>query len=735
MLTMADLPTQAAPRWSIRDHPGLFEGLRDEAVVALQGVLKHTLDKVDSWLFDCLRKAPNYTPMLEAANLLRARRGPFEQAYLAQLQQGFAVLQGRILPEPSVELELSLVEDDELEGMLASESMVAALQSAHSIDFDVLARRLAVMAGRASLKDAHNPMSAARLASALQSAYRTCPLADAMRTALFKTYERELIIALESLLPTLSGRLGAAGILPNLDRRPEPVAEVEDFGPPLPAAQVYQPENKPGVDVREVFNALRGLLQKRRPTAVVEPAPGGLELPDLRRPLEESELVAVLSLMQPTVPSSVLAALEDSGAALAELVKEDILQNVGNVGLTRELAALSQDHEDAIDLVGMLFGVLFEEREFGERPRLLLAQLVVPFVKAAVIDLRMFQFTTHPARLLLNALAESLEGNRGEGVHERALQKQVESIIQRLLNGFKLSITVFPKLEKEFREYLVRHKQRQELAERRAAELQSGQERLENARARADRELQTRLAGRTMPERMREFLHKYWTHHIAMVLLREGAEQVVWRHAVGIGDRLLVLLAAGPVSVRKTLTEMDDELQGVLQSSGVTGDAAREILAGLLACLLERFVRAKVEVELPAAAVPAAPAPVPPPVVAAAPVPVAPAVAAAAAKPDPGVIFSEDLELAAMRALKVGDWIELVGEDRKTRPLKLSWVSPISKNMVFVNRHGARVLVASPDELVQLRHKGRLLLHAQAQLFDHAIHRIRHRLEAELGAA
>ena len=96
--------------------------------------------------------------------------------------------------------------------------------------------------------------------------------------------------------------------------------------------------------------------------------------------------------------------------------------------------------------------------------------------------------------------------------------------------------------------------------------------------------------------------------------------------------------------------------------------------------------------------------------------------------------LDEDLELAAMRSLKLGDWIELVGDDGKTRPLKLSWVSPISNNMVFVNRHGARVLVASPQELLALRRKGQLLLHAHSQLFDHAIGRIKARLEAELKA-
>jgi len=745
---MDDVATQVPARWTIRDHPGLFDALRADAVAELQALLKRSLDKVDTWLFDCLRKAPTYAPMLEAAKVLRARRAEFERTYLRQVLQGFAALQGRILPEPSAVAELSLVDDDELEGMLASESMVAAVQAAHGLDLDVLARRLAVMAGRPTLKDAHNPLSAARLANALQSAQRECPMPDAIRGPLFKTYERELIAALGALLQSQNARLAAAGILPNLDRAPEPRATPdEDEGPPLAAAKVYVPEKAPGVDVRETFNVLRGLLHRRRPAPPPAAAAdtGGLVLPDLRRALDESEIVALLSLMQPTMPAPVLAALDDSGAAVAELIKSQILHSVGSVGRTRDTTILSQDHEDAIDLVGMLFGVLFEEREFGEQPRQLLAQLVVPYVKAAVMDLRMFQFTTHPARLLLNALAESLEGNRGEGTHERALQKQVESVVQRLLAGFKQSISVFPKLEKEFREYLIRHRQRVDVAERRAAELQSGQERLENARAQAERELRTRLDHRALPLPLRDFLTRYWMHHLTLVFLREGGESQGWRRSLAIADHLLALLAVGPASVRRTLAEMDGELRGVLLSSGVTGDAAQEVLDGLtLGFLTQAAVPTAASGIVTAPAPQAAPAPTATvaagaaPVVTCTPPPQAaqpPARAASTRNPMPTSAFlDEDLELAAMRSLKLGDWIELVGDDGKTRPLKLSWVSPISNNMVFVNRHGARVLVASPQELLALRRKGQLLLHAHSQLFDHAIGRIKARLEAELKA-
>jgi hypothetical protein len=46
----------------------------------------------------------------------------------------------------------------------------------------------------------------------------------------------------------------------------------------------------------------------------------------------------------------------------------------------------------------MLFDVLFDERDFEAQARTLISRLVVPYVKAAVMDRRMFQYKTHPAR-------------------------------------------------------------------------------------------------------------------------------------------------------------------------------------------------------------------------------------------------------------------------------------------------------------------------------------------------
>src|SRR4030095_16942635 len=168
----------------------------------------------------------------------------------------------------------------------------------------------------------------------------------------------------------------------------------------------------------------------------------------------------------------------------------------------------STEHEDAVDLVGMLFDVLFDERDFEAQARTLISRLVVPYVKAAVMDRRLFQYKTHPARRLLNSLAEAVEGNKGEGPQERELLGKAEETVDRLVAEFNEDIAIFETLEQELRSFLEQHHRRIDLAERRATEAQRGQERVEQARGQAAAELESRLASQVLPPALQEFLSR-----------------------------------------------------------------------------------------------------------------------------------------------------------------------------------------------------------------------------------
>ena len=606
---------------------------------------------------------------------------------------------------------------------MASEVLVESIGRAHGPALDAVERRFALMVGVVKLDTGMNPLSASSLANGMRSAQAGVSLPDNLRVVLFKIYERELVASLGELLSELNARMTGAGILPELGS-PRPTDEAGPQVSTLPTAAPVA--DAPGDD-RENFDALCALLHSWRPQfggSAVADASGGAASGSVaagsRRPLALNEMMSVLSLLQPSVPQAVQEAMANGEASLAQLIKREMLQSASRIGVPPDQVRMSAEHEDAVDLVGMLFDVLLDERDFESQARTLIARCVVPYVKAAVMDRRLFQYKTHPARRLLNSLSEAVEGNKGEGPQEKELLHKAEETVDKLVAEFNEDIAIFETLEQELRSFLEQHNRRIELAERRATEAQRGQERLEQARTLAASELSSRIDERPLPGPLSEFLSRSWSHHLSMIALREGPDSTAWNAALGVADSLLQLLPKEGRPTRNAtsaLQNLREPIENVLASSGITGESAGETIRGL-ATSIESVTLTPAQIQAEKIRV----------------------VSAAAQEAKPALVLVSDKEsldyneedMAELRALKIGSWLDIAGEDTKLHPAKLSWVSPISSRLMFVNRRGVRILVASLEELAVMKKKGTLVLRAQEHVFDQVMHRVMGRLQNDV---
>lgn len=752
---MSESPIQR-PDWqpnpATRD---LLLALRRRTTEHLQSVLARVFARADDWLFDLAKKdgVPDGSPYLHAMRSLRTSREPIERGFRGHLDQRFGSLERRSDPvtgaPADASSELSLVPEDELEQQLATNLTAEAVMRIHGAMLDELAARLSRMVGVAAIDPTLNPVSAYSLAGYIRGAHDGVDVPADVRMVLFKYYERELIHDLRELLGDINGRLAAAGFHPAAapkappraaPQAPPPSADgyagaASEYGSSGAYASAAQAAAGANPEDRAVFDALCQLLHAWRPEhqaggsrAAQGGATAGAE--SGQRPMAAPEMMSVLSLLQGSVPESVTEAISRPEASLSVLLKNELLQSASRIGLPPEKMSISQDDEDAVDLVGMLFDVMFDERDFEQASRTLISRLVVPFVKAAVMDRRLFLYKTHPARRLLNSLAEACEGNRGEGPQERELLQKAETTVDRLIAEFNEDIAIFETLEQELRAFLDQHRRRVELAERRAAEAQRGQERLEQARDLAARELEERTRGINPSPAMQEFLSRSWTHHLSMIALREGPESGSWQSALSLADSLLALVPREGQPARSSvpaLQALREPIETVLASSGITGDAAQEMVRSL-AESLDRMA-------LGLAPPPVAPV-LPENVV---PMPDRrPGSVAAELKPKLEVVggtdninvSDDDVEL--MRQIKIGTWIHIAGEDGKHHPVKLSWISPISSRLMFVNRRGVRVLVASVEELAAMKQEGNLLVREQENVFDQVLHRVMGKLKTDL---
>ncbi|WP_395791253.1 DUF1631 domain-containing protein [Aquimonas sp.] len=756
------------------DISALVTGLRARAVKRLPAFLGEVLDKADNTLFDFVQRADgslNHQEYFDAMRELRRQRPQIEQRFQNYFVDAFGAYERRLpvridlenstKPAPG---ELSLVSEDELEEQLSARMVAVAISRGLGPALHQLNRRLSALIGGVEIDDENSPVGPSYIAQGFRKSLDGCEVSVRVKVLLFKLYERELQRLLPAFYVDMNKALIESGVLPEIRhtvaRRPgapsprsasnESTGEEGDYPgyQPPPQREYGEPQSQvsPAAEqalfstLHELLESYRGTRAGRAPGAAPgaktpESAIGGMGETLPLRPLSPNEMLSVLSLYQNDLPESVSAAIDDPDQSLSQRLKQELLTGAERLGLDPNTSRMSAADEDAIDLVGMLFEVLLEERDFHTDTRRTISRLIVPFIKVAMLDRRMFLQKSHPARKLLNSLAEACEGNSGEAPQDRELLDRVRRTVDRLSVEFNEDVAIFETLEQEFREFIEQHRRRIALAERRAAEAQRGKERLEFARSAASAELGRRLEVHAdLAPAIDSFLRRYWVHHITLMGLREGHDAPKYQAALSAGDALLG--AWMEARERRQFSEtsfssLRPMLEPVLQSAGCVGNAADEVLQSLFAALSPRAASPEIQQQLAVSVERNAP-PADSPTLAAT---VRSDDAEAEAEPDPlaGLEF-EASDVERIRKMPVGTWVQFFDEDGNSQPAKLSWQSPISNRLLFVNRRGLRYCVASAEELAAMIGAKRLIIRQNDAAFEHAMNQVLGRLRANSAA-
>ncbi|KTF41430.1 DUF1631 domain-containing protein [Xanthomonas translucens] len=750
--------------------PHLLMQAREGMLPVLGQAFAAALAHFDDVLFDRAESAgASQLLFLDGMRELRRRRDEIAARFRAQLDQAWQALDAGTPLSAEVALAgygqgLSLVSESELESRLAVRNLASVLLREWKPMLNRIDRRLGWIAGGLELDADTNPVGPEHIGVAVHAAFSTSDLAPEVRLVLIKLCERDLTAGIGRLYQELDDSLARAGVMPEISRpRPPPppqrrapapeerqargdaagvgedrgaageTGEYDDHHAPAWASRFVdrwaqsrghpQSAETGASQQGMVLEALHELLQQTRSARENAIAAASAAVGQ-QRSLSQREMISVLSLLQATPSATLRAAIGDDGESLAQRLKSEVLSNATQFGVDPTHARLDPVDEDAIDLVGMLFDVMLDERDLEGRSREMIERLVVPFVKVALLDRRMFVQKTHPARRLLNALAEACEGNTGESPAERVLMGKVEEIIERLVADFNENLAIFLTLEEEFRDFLAQHRRRIEIAERRAAETQRGQEKLELARQRAEAELQLRLRlqGAPLPQALEDFLRQPWQHHLTMAVLREGEDGAGVRDALALADGLLEEAAEARRHIvgKPWLQAWQGPLHKVFASVGLHAEAAAAAI-NALHDTLQAVAELRPELERPLPELPQVALPQPP-LQEAQPV----EVTAAETTED-----YDNADADRFRAMPIGTWLDFIDRDGKVQTGKLSWVSPISARLLFVNRRGVRFCVVSPEELAVMVRLGRLRSHINDGAFDSAMQGVIDRLDPQ----
>ena len=90
---------------------------------------------------------------------------------------------------------------------------------------------------------------------------------------------------------------------------------------------------------------------------------------------------------------------------------------------------MSGADEDTIDLVGMLFEYILEDRNLPTQMQALLGRLQIPYLKVAILDNHLFAKHSHPGRRLLDRLADAAKSWSKESDRDLRLFNEIKSIV------------------------------------------------------------------------------------------------------------------------------------------------------------------------------------------------------------------------------------------------------------------------------------------------------------------
>jgi hypothetical protein len=565
-------------------------------------------------------------------------------------------------------------------------------------------------------------------------------LAAEMRVKLiiYKLFDRYVLSALEELYQEINTELVRAGVLPQLRhevvRGEAPSSAGAGAGPVAgSAAEGAAPEIDPEAALAsELLHTVRALFSTRRQAGAIGGAAVAGQGSAVSVPTA-NELLGALSVLQSQLASGPMPSEQsvDPASLGREVVqlKEHLLGQLGALRGERP-SQVSAIDEDTIDLVGMLFEFILEDNTLPAGMQVMLSRLQIPYLKAAILDRRLFAHRQHPARRLLDGLAELAKGWSEESDRDHRVHDKIKSIVERLLHEFDDDMSLFERLGAELQAFQEQSRKRAELAEQRVAESARGREKLELARRRAAREILDRIGSQSLPPLIHGVLARAWANHLVLTILRQGEDSPAFAEALRFVNEFIA--SARPVHTaedRRTLLRMLPGIERALRR-GLANVAFQENDIERLLGQLHTYYRQQLG-EL---------APDTDPEDSVLPIPesIQPILDADSTEPEPepdqAAAAMDSSELNQVEQLKPGTWLEFCPTGDAVTRAKLSWISPMSGRYLFVNRRGLKVGDYAPHELAAALAAGSARVLSSQPLFDRAMGAIVDRLSQAAAA-
>lgn len=371
-------------------------------------------------------------------------------------------------------------------------------------------------------------------------------------------------------------------------------------------------------------------------------------------------------------------------------------------------AALTLQDTNTLDLLGMLYNQIQREVRNEAPATDLLQQLQVPVVRAAISDQAFFVRDQHPARELLNAVAESGATWLSDDDTDPVLLQKLGEAVNRVVTEYQGDESVFADANQEIQGHLKAAARKAEVAERRHVDAARGKERLEAAKQLATHTVDQLCQRAELPKFVQTLLRQAWSDVLTLTLLRNGEQSDEWRERLQASQKIADITTA-PVGSGTDIA-FGNQLEESLLQVGYHRDEAGAIARRLATPGGEDDVTSRTELSAKLKSHSRLGQN-------------AGKDSADTERKKPERNEDEEKHYRQLRTLPFGTWFEFVtNQQGDTRRQRLSWYSLITDNALFVNQRGQKVSEQSLDGLSRLMAQGqvRIVTEDKGRLIDRA---------------
>lgn len=439
---------------------------------------------------------------------------------------------------------LALAQKRELEEMITVEGMIASARNLCTPNFIPFNQRMNALLDHLTVDEHNNPLDPNQITTAFEQSVQFLNLDPLNRLALFRDFNEHLLKHLDETLANINSWLIERDILPELTAvYPEAAAVVNN------ANTLNDPE---------LFSMMQGLLRKENepsiqiensddldamvPTGsgIMQPVQFSLEQNDARRKIEVLESARLLEVLD-SIQKSLSGRKPGKDLFNPYLVNEALGNLLSRNQQADTILAVDRNSSDVINLVTMLYAAIWQDKALPDPVKNLIGETQLSVTKLALSDTSFFNNERHPARELINELANTAsEWAEDAQLDSLPIFRLMHDLVDRITSDFSDDSGVFEVALRDLRRSVLKE-EREKLKELEDTILTADdrQSCIEDIHQLVTKRILERMTGRKIHHFFRESIENFFHKYLVLLVIKEGPQSQNWKQAIQTLDVLL----------------------------------------------------------------------------------------------------------------------------------------------------------------------------------------------------